>query len=153
MMIREEETKTKTKKTKRRRDRARTTTRKKTNETKQSLKKLSSSSSSLSLSLFILIGLFLLRRCIFVQRDFWRFFCLGSSTLISVHFVLSFLFLSSWRISFFCVSRQILYKVVRLQQSRAGESFQRETDTHTHTHTHRERERESVCVCVCEKIR
>ena len=83
----------------------------------------------------------------FRPERFLAVFCLGSSTLISVHFVLSFLFLSSWRISFFCVSRQILYKVVRLQQSRAGESFQRETDTHTHTHT--ERERECVCVCVC----
>ena len=55
---------------------------------------------------------------------------------------LSFLSFSGEYLSF--VSRQILYKVVRLQQSRAGESFQRETDTHTH----RERERERECVCV-----
>ena len=61
----------------------------------------------------------------------------------------SFLFLGS--ISFFRFSSDVLYSIVRVQQSRKGREFS-ERNRHTHTQTERERER-GVCVCVCEKIR
>ena len=149
-MIREEETKTK----KKRRDVSRTKTTKKKNNSstpassssssstfarKLSLKKLCASS-SLSLSL-----VWNNRSLLVCERFLDRF--LFSVLNPKSNFLFPF-FLSCRRISLqIFYIKQCAYAQTRrvIQSSRAGESFQRETE--------KERERESVCVCVREKIR
>ena len=144
-MIREEETKTK----KKRRDVSRTkTTKKKNNSSTPASSSSSSSSSTFARKLS------LKKLCASSSLSLSLVWNNRSLLLVCERFLFSVLnpksnFLFPFFLSFGRISLQILYikqcayaqtrRVI--QSSRAGESFQRETE--------KERERESVCVCVC----
>ena len=101
----------------------------------------------ISLSLFILIGLFLLRVDAFSSRE--RFLAVFLFRVFNPNTCAVLSFLSFSRENIFRFSSDVIYSIVRVQQSRKGRGF---SERNRHTHTHRERER-GVCVCVCEKIR